>query len=297
VSTFGELADSTLLHLSGFTTVQDQATHLIGDVTASAVVLPVADATALSRGLLEIGDELLWADSVDTSASQANLPPYGRGYRSSTAAAHAAGTRVVAAPLFPRVLVKRALNETILAVYPYLFAVKETSITYLPGVYTYELPADAGTIVSIKWQDVTAASDWVDIRRWSIDTKAATAPFTTGKSLTIADSVLPGRTVRVVYAAQPTQLATDADVFSTVTGLPGSCEDVIRLGAAQRMIPFLDAPHLSGASAEADFSSNMRPAGGAADLGKFLLQNFQFRLDQESLKLQGQFPVRVRYTN
>jgi hypothetical protein len=54
---------------------------------------------------------------------------------------------------------------------------------------------------------------------------------------------------------------------------------------------------LSGASAEADFSSNMRPAGGAADLGKFLLQNFQFRLDQESLKLQGQFPVRVRYTN
>lgn len=296
MSTFGEMTDNTLLYLSGFTVSQDQATYLTSGITSGSTSLALADATALSRGLLEIGDELLWVDTVDTASNQATVPPYGRGYRSTTASAHSSGERVVAAPMFPRILVKRAINETILSTYPDLFAVKETSFTYVPGQYTYPLPADADTVVSVKWQDITAATDWIDCRHWDIDSKAASTVFATGQSITISDSIVPGRTVRIVYTAQPTALATEGDSFTAVSGLPVSCEDLIRLGAAHRMVPFLDAPHLQGASAEADLAANMRPVGGAATLGRYLLQTYQLRLQAESAKLQGQYPVRVRYT-
>jgi hypothetical protein len=50
-------------------------------------------------------------------------------------------------------------------------------------------------------------------------------------------------------------------------------------------------------SAEADFTANMRPVGGAATLSKWLMQQYQIRLQQEQSKLQDQFPVRVRYTS
>jgi hypothetical protein len=88
----------------------------------------------------------------------------------------------------------------------------------------------------------------------------------------------------------------DSDEFTTVTGLPASMEDVIRLGAAYRLVPFLDSPHLSGLTAEADLSSNMRPVGAAATLGKTLLQLYRIRLEEETGKQQSIYPVRSHYT-
>lgn len=296
MTTFAELTDDTLTYLHGFTTMQEQATYLSADVASSDLTLPLGDATAVSRGLVEIGNELVMIDSVDTSASTATAPPYGRGYRSSTAEAHLSGTRVASAPLFPRALVRKALNDAVQAIFPDVSAVGTTTFTFNPAISTYALPAGAQSIIGVAWQTIGPSLEWLPIRRYRIDSMAPTAAWPTGSSISLYDAIVPGRTVQVVYFKQPTPLALDADVFTTVTGLPASCEDVIRLGAAYRMIPFLDAPHLSGLTAEADFSANQRQYNSATSVGKYLLQMYQMRLADETAKQQALYPARSHYT-
>lgn len=294
MSAFSQMVDDTILYLYGFTAAQDQATYLSASVSASAVSLPVADTTAISRGTLEIEDELIWVDSI--SGSNLVVPPYGRGFRGTTAATHASGVRVTANPLFPRKLVKDAINQAVLAVFPLLTAVDSASFSFNPARTTYALPAGANSVISATWQSIGPSREWLPIRRYRVDPQADPTTFTSGATLSVYDAVVPGRTVRVVFSKAPVVMSADADVFTTVTGLPASAEDVIRLGAAMRLVPFLDSPHLQGFSAEADFSANMRPVGGAAQLGRFLMQQYQIRLQEEANKQDNLYPHRSHYT-
>ena len=296
MSTFDELTDGTLLHLSGFTTLQEMATWCTGVVGLGDTLINVADVSAISRGVIEIGDELIWVDTVDTTSNAVTVPPYGRGYRSSVAAVHALGSRV-GVPVYPRYLVKRAINETIQSLYPDLFGVGTTTFTYVVGTYSYSLPFDAETVLAVQWQDLNTPNEWNNVRRYDVNGHSDTTSFATGNSITLWDNIVPGRTVRVVYAKQPSVLVNPTDDFATVTGLPASCEDLVRLGAAVKIIPFLEVPHITGQSAEADFNSANRQIGSAAQTSKWLLQNYQLRLQQESIRLNSLFPVRVRYTN
>lgn len=296
MSTFDQLTDGTLMYLHGFATVQDQSTYLTESVTADATTLKVADTTAMSRGLVEIGDELLFVDSVDSVSQNMQIPPFGRGFRGSTAATHASGTRVVSAPMFPRTLIKQSLNEAIRAVYPDLFGVGSTTLTFSPAVSTYEMPAGAFGVLSVSWQSIGPSREWLPIRRYRMDMNADTTAFPSGSTISLYDAIVPGRSVRVVYAKQPTVLSDAADEFTTTTGLLASCEDLVRIGAAYRMVPFIDVAHLSGMSTEADFSANNRPVGSASSIGRYLMQLYQVRLAEETKRLQSLYQDRSFYT-
>lgn len=294
MTTFSQMVDDTILYLSGFVQIQEQSTHLTAGIDDNDLALPVNDGTAISRGLIEIDSELIWVDSA--SASSATIPPYGRGFRGTTAASHSSGARVTSSPLFPRQLVKNAINETIDAVYPNLFGVASTDLTCNPAVSTYALPAGAKEILAVSYEQSGPSREWMPARRWRADVNADTTDFASGVSLSIYDPVEPNRSIRVTYTKQPTLLVNDSDNFSTVTGLPSSSEDVIRLGAAYRMVMFLDTPHLSGLTAEADLASNLRQMNGAVQLSRQVFAMFRQRLEDEALKLKSLYPVRSHYT-
>ena len=284
------------MYMNGFSTVQDQSTHLTQPATDSDTTLTVANTQAVSRGLVEIGDELIWVDDVDKVATTLTVPPYGRGFRGSTAAAHASGTRVISAPLFPRSLVKQAINESITAVFPDLWAVGTTTIAYTAAKTTYPLPAGVKEILSVTWSTTGPTKEWLPVRRWRLDRNANTTSFSNGTSLSVYDAILPGRTLQVVYTTAPTQMTNGSDVFSTVTGLPDSTQDVIRLGAAYRMVPFFDAAHLSGMSAEADVAAQQLRGNQSTQLGRYFTQMYQMRLAEEAQSLQRIYPTRSHYT-
>lgn len=296
MSTFSQLTDQMLMQLYGYTTLQDQATYLTGALSATGLTVNVDDATAVSRGIVEIGDEIIWVDSLDSSAGTLTVPPYGRGFRGTTASAHSIGDRVVSSPMFPRQMVKDALNDAIKSVYPELFAVGSTTFTYQPAISTYSLPTGALDVLQVAWQTTGPSKEWMPVRRMRVDKHAATGSFSTGVSVSIYDMIVPGRTIKVVYTKEPTALSNDSDEFSTVTGLPSSCEDLIKFGAAYRLTPFFDSAHLSGQSAEADYSGQPRNQNNAASLSRFLLQMYQVRLAEEQSGLQRIFPVRSYYT-
>lgn len=183
--TFDQLTDSTMMYLHGFTTVQDQSTYLTQSASDSTTTLTVADTSAMSRGIVEVGDELIMVDSVDSVSLTLTAPPYGRGFRGSTAAAHASGTRVVSAPMFPRKTVKDALNDAIQAVYPEVFGVGETTFTFTSAVSTYQLPAGSVDVLQVSWETVGPSKEWLPVRRYRVDRHAATGSFASGVSVSL----------------------------------------------------------------------------------------------------------------
>jgi hypothetical protein len=296
MSTFSQLVDQTLMHLHGYTTLQDLATYATADISASATTFSVNDVAAISRGVIEIDDELMWVDSVNTQTGVITIPPYGRGFRGTVASEHSNGSRVVSSPLFPRKIVADAINDTIRSVYPSLFAFGETTITYSPAVVAYELPAGALDVLQISWQTTGPSKEWMPVRRMRVDKHASTSSFASGVTLNIYDQIVPGRPMRIVFTKQPTALSNPNDEFTTVTGLPASCEDLVRFGAAYRLVPFFDTPHLSGSTAEADFAAQQRGVGQSAQLSRYLLQMYQLRLSEETNRLQTVYPNRSYYT-
>ena len=59
---FSELIDETALALTGYTSRQDQATYLTAPMSATDLTFTVADGTILTRGIVEIDEELIWVD-------------------------------------------------------------------------------------------------------------------------------------------------------------------------------------------------------------------------------------------
>ena len=296
MTTFNEMIDDTLLHLQGYTTQQDQVTHVTSSIAADALTIPVFDVTAVSRGIVEIGNELIWVDSVNNTTGELIIPPYGRGYRSTTATTHASGSRLTSSPMFPRKIVAQAINDTVKSVYPELFAVGSTEFNFQPAITTYQMPVGTLDVLQVSWQTTGPSKEWLPIRRYRVDKHASTTAYASGVSVSVYDSVIAGRPMKFTYSKEPSEMVNANDVFTTVTGLPASCEDLVRFGAAYRLVPFFDSAYLSGQSAQSDFSSQQRPASSSASLSRFLLQMYQVRLAEETKGLQSVFPTRSYYT-
>ena len=296
MTTLNSMIDDIQLDLSGFTYRQDRVTYLVSAATSSDLVLNVASTDNIGKGIIEIDEEMMWVDSYDRQANTITIAPFGRGYNGTTAAAHAANTKVTITPTYPRYAVKRAINDTIGAVYPKVFATGSTAVSFLASRTTYPVPADAIQILSMAWQSVGPTKEWLPIRQWRWDPLAYASSFPTGKSVSIYDNVLPGRTMNIIYAHIPSGMSNDTDDFETVTGLPSSMKDVVTYGAAWRLSSYVDPARISISSPAADELDVKRPYGVGTNVTKNLQALYLQRLEEESLKQKLQYPTRVHYS-
>ena len=297
-TTYANMVDEILLNLAGYTLRQDRTTHLTQDITSSGLSLNLGSVTNIGKGVVEIDDELIWLDSYDRVSSTATAAPYGRGYNGTTAALHTANTKVTVAPTFPKATVKKAINDTLNAVFPQLFAVGTYEFNYNPAVSAYAIPAEVETILYISRSVSGASKEWLPVRNWRHDPLANSTAFTTGNTVSIYDAVEAGRKVQVYYTKKPATLEASASnaVFETVTGLPSSCKDVIVYGASYRLAAFIDPGRLNYSSAEADNADTKIQYGSGASTARFMLGLFQQRLQEESGKLKDVYPTRIHYT-
>jgi hypothetical protein len=297
-TTYANLVDEITLNLSGYTLRQDRTTHLTADLSASSLALSLGSTTNIGKGVVEIEEELIWLDTYDRISSTATAAPYGRGYFGTTAAIHTANTKVTIAPTFPRATIKKAINDTIDAVFPNLFAVGVHTFSFNTVKSTYSLPAEVQTVLYVSHKPTGPTEEWLPVRSWRPDPFANTTSFTTGQTISIYDNIESGRTVQVYYSKKPTTLTDAANnaVFETVTGLPSSCKDVILYGAAYRLASFVDPGRLNYSSAEADNADTKIQYGSGASTSRFLLALFQQRLNEETKKLRDVYPVRIHYT-
>ena len=292
---FSDLIDETALALTGYTSRQDQATFLTADLSATATTFTVADGTVLTRGIVEIDEELIWVDSFDRTTNTATIPPYGRGFRDTTPVPHTAGTRVTITPSFPRAMIRKDINEAIDAIYPDLFGVYYTTFPFIAARTTYQLPQEAIDALAVSWQTIGPSLEWLPVRHYRIDRTANPLAWNSGKTISISDGIIPGRTVQVVYTKKPSQLQNDNDDF-TMTGLPDSCREVIILGAAYRSAAYIDMGRIPAITAEADAQQQSNPVGSATNMSRYFYQMYQQRLQVEVRRQQEQYPPRTHYS-
>lgn len=295
MANFADLVDETLIALSGYTQRQDQATFLTAPMNDTQLTLTVADAGALSRGLIEIGDELMWVDSFDRITSIATLSPYGRGFRGTQKAPHSAGDRVTISPSFPKDIIKKQLNNSVTGVFPDIFGVFYTTFPFISSKNTYELPSEADEVLAVTWQTTGPTQEWLPVRQYSMNKNAYVGQFNTGKTISIYDGIVPGRTVHVVYSRQPEELFLPSDDFETTTKLPSYAKEAVVLGAAYRMASFMDVGRLPAQAAEVEQIDQQVPIGSGGTVTRALYALYQQRLSVASGRQQEDFPVRIRY--
>lgn len=294
--TFKELVDEVTLNLQGFTLRQDRSTHITQNITATDTTLYVASTENVGKGIIQVDDELIYVDSFDRASGTFTIPPYGRGYLGSQKSSHSAGTQVVISPTFPRSNVKKAINDTVLAVFPTIYGTGYYTFTYNPTQLTYSLPNEVDTILGLSWKSIGPTQEWIPIRSWRADPMANVDSFDSTQSVSIYDAIVPGRTVQVFYAKEPDLFETDIDDFEYTTGLPLSSKDVIVYGAAYRLASMIEPGRLTFTAPEADLQSARLQYGVATNTARYLLALYQQRLDEEAKKINGRYPIRVHYT-
>ena len=295
MSTFIDIINETSLALTGYTNRQDQATYLISPMTSTDTTFQVADGTVLTRGLVEIDDELIWVDSFDRTSNTATIPAYGRGFRDTVATTHSAGVRVTISPSFPKSVIRRNINLAIDSVYPDLFGTFYTIFNWQAARTTYVLPNEAVDVLGCSWQTIGPSKEWLPVRHYRVDRMANPLYWGSGKTISIREGIIPGRPVMVTYTKKPTVLQYDTDDF-TMTGLSDSAREVIVLGAAYRTAMYLDFGRVPAATAEADAQQGNDPVGSAVNIGRAIQQQYQQRLLVEVRRLQEQYPPRTHYT-
>ena len=299
-----DLADEVITNLAGYTLQQDRSTHLTADITtttssiASPTVISLADAE-IGKGIIEIDDELFWVDDIDRVASTATVAPYGRGFMGTTATTHSAGARVIISPTFPRNVVKRAIQDTIRAIGATIFAVKQTNITYNSVANTYLLDnKNIQNILTMHWKDIGSSQEWIRVKKWEFDSfPDVTTWGANSQTVTITDPRIPaGRSIKIVYATAPETLSTSLTTsFNSQTGLPESCRDVVVLGAAWRLVSYLDPARTGATSPQADETDQKRTFGSATNAARQLYALYNARLTEETSAQQQQYPPRVHF--
>jgi len=317
--TLSDMINEVSMNLSGYTLTQDRSTYLKTAITtttsssAAPLTISLGSTANVGMGTIEIDEELLWVDTYDRVGNTAIVAPYGRGYLGTTAATHAADTKVTISPTFPRFTIKRAINDTINALGSSIFAATTTTITSNAAVAAFRLPATGSSlnirnILAVAYQSIGASKEWIPIRSWRLDNNANTTAFTSGQTISIYDRVPSGRTIQIVYSKDPAVFTTTIDAtyttltainnqdFATITGLPESCKDLTILGATYRLLTNLDPARAAMVSPQADETDSKRPYGSAQTITKNIYALYSQRLAEEIKKQENKYPIRVHYS-
>lgn len=269
---------------------QDQVTSLSSPMTDDAVSIVVDDANQLSRGLVQVDDEMIYIKTVDAASGLVLLEPWGRGQAGSTAAAHAAGAKVTNSPIYPRVRVKDVVQGILHEIYPDVFAVTTTLISPSPAVSNYELPADTHQVISVESLAFGPSGEWSPVRRWRQNRTASTV------ELEILQPVYVGTDHGRVTTMRNAPLTVDFDTDLEDYGYTAAIRDLVVLGATSRLMAYTEPSRVQVTAVESHGRSASVPAGSAMSLSRYLYGLFKQRVEDERRQLLQRYPIAAHRT-
>lgn len=302
MATFNDIVSRVKQQLLGYTRDQANISYLTApmgatDTTFSADIDTVKN---ISRGLVEIGDEMMLVKSRDPNTGTVTIMGNlnGRGVEGTTAAAHAADDIVISDPRYPRERIKEAINDTISGVFPDLWVFADYEFNWIASRYEYPVPEDVEFVHKVETNTIGPSAIWFPNTTWRFDPRASTTPgqvkptpAPTGKTIQILrDYITPGRSVRVTYGKKPSPLTLGTDDFETVTGFPDRYVDLIAYGACWRLIPAYEAARLQQTAIEATERAELVPTGSASKASQYYLGLYQRRLEEERDRLFRLYP-------
>ena len=266
--TFDQLVTRVRRELRGFTLDQASMATLALDMLAGDTSFSVDtdDITEMSRGLVEIDDELILVKTYDTQTGLVSVLGglNGRGAEDTTAAAHTADAIITVAPTFPRQAIKDAINDAITNLYPTLVVLATTDFDFVAARVEYPMPADAEDVWTVvgRWVGPEIVSGAMP--NWRFSTHPNASDFPTGRSIQLWTGITPGQNVRVTYTKRPALLSSNADDFATTTGYPDRVADLVVWDAARRLLPSVMSARLQQTSVESTERSQLVGTGDVA---------------------------------
>lgn len=293
MSTLGEIIDTIAHALSGYDSSKDSVAALSSGIDADDLTLSLdAIDGNVGRGIAEIDLEIIRIKSVDATSGNATVWPFGRGYRSTTAAAHSSGAEVRLNPSWPRITVARAINECINEIYPSVYSVVVEESTIPADYGAIDLAGDPVGVISVWIEDDSVTDGWTREDRWYFDPNRADD----GRVLTVGGHHVAGTAVRVVYAERPSTFdlaGSMSQAFTTTTGLDARHEGLLLLGVAYKMAAFVDIAKLPFLAAEARADGEAKQNVTGATAARLLYSMFNQRLQQEAAVLAKENPIRL----
>ncbi len=297
MTTLGDMKGRIKQILQGYTRNQEQITWLAQATLATDTQFFVnpGTATAVSRGLVEIDNELILIDQynslVGTMTTAAGLN--GRGRENTTATFHDMNAIVTMDPDFPRQRITEAINDTIQATYPDLYVMASYDFPAVAARMEYEFPAEAEKVYKVTASTIGPSFVWKGGVRWRFNPQASTTQngSSTGKSIQFMDPVVPGRNIHCMYIKPPGTLTNDSDVYESVVGYPSRTIDMIMYGAAARLLSSLEPARLAQKAVEATERAPLVPTGAASNAAQYFWNLYQRRLNEEIDRLHVLFPA------
>lgn len=294
MTTLEDLRQRVRSQVMGFTRDQQQVSELSASMGPTDTTFTIDQNTArnISRGLVEIDDELILVKALDQTTNVVSIMGLtnGRGREGTTAASHSVNALVTMSPAIPRIRITEAINQTILACYPTIPVFAVTEITKLAPQFEYEMPADSQDVWYIVSDTVGPTQVHYPSPRWRYNSKAPTDDFPSGKSVQLLDFVTPGRKIRIVYTKAPGTLTNAADNFASVTGYDDRMVETIVWGACARIIPAYETARLQQMSIEGTERANLVPSTAAVKTAAYYETLFQTALLRERDRMLNDVP-------
>lgn len=288
MTTYNELVEQTLADVSSYSKNQESITVLLEDIESSDLDFVVDSVSVLAKGVIEIDDELMYLKYTDATESKVNVLSNTRGFRGTAAAAHKVGAIVRNNPVFTRTQVKRAINDTIKAMnFP---VIRSYDFVFDGTTFAYPLPYGADDITGIAWDTPDTTGIWAPITEWYVDKNYDGYGR---RALVLREAPMSGRTVRVQYTGDAVPLEEGDDFEST--GLPSSCEDVVRYGAMWRLVSTVDPGKLIARSPAADLVDQPVQAGTGVNVSRYLYQLYTVRLEEERSRVLNDYQQIINY--
>lgn len=288
--TVTRLVDETLGALHGYVRDQSSVTTLVNTITDSALTGTVSESNQVSRGLIEIDEELIYVNSVSTTAmGEFVIPAWGRAQHGTTATSHTAGAMVTQSPLYPRRRVRDAVFWVLREMFPRVYGVATTLFNVDVVRTNYTLPSDVWQVFTVEWHLPGPSFMWKPMERWRVNKTA------TGQELEMMGERWPGTDrARATYSKNPpTDFGTE-DLTSY--GYTQSVHDIIVLGATARMLALTEPARLQVESVESHGRAEVVQGGTTIQAAQRLYAMFDRRVEQEAFRLQQRYTLQPHKT-
>lgn len=295
MATFEDIIEEVLLNLEGYSGSQAIFGTLNANIGATDITLTVAgptygDGSGFSAGLVEVGEELI--NGLNFDPSTGIFTSCLRGWRGTTGVAHLAGELLRSNPKFPRVAVKKEINNTIQNVFPKVASVKSYEFTFNGAVARYDIPSNVREVLQVATWVPGASKSWVPNNRFRFDFTGG-SQSATGKSIEVWDGV-PGRLTRIVYQADPQPLVNLNDDFVVVSGLWDWAVPLIVYGACWRLSSFLDAGNaVTNSAAQKLINQTQATSFGGQTISKYFYSLYQQALTDAQTRVQNMYPAYI----
>jgi hypothetical protein len=278
MTTLDQLVRQVRQQLLGYSMNQESVSELSAPMTATDTSFSCDAGTVLnlSRGIVEIDDELILVKTYDAQSGVVTVMGLGngRGYEGTTAASHAVNSLVTSNPAFPKARIKAAINETIRSLYPTLVVFGSTEVE---GVWY------------VTGQLIGPSKVAQPLPNWRYNPKAREGNFPSGKSIQLLDYVTAGQAMKIVYSKAPEVLVSGSDDF-TLTGYPERYTDLVVYGACKRLVPALESARLQLQSVETTERAPLVPPASATKVTQLYASLFAERLEEERARQFDEVP-------